>query len=80
MLHQVAQPWSEADKRKLESDLWWRAADEIRRLRGVIARGVIARNCDNPKASPGDAAIIRAAKQAELAEFSRTNRKVAIDH
>ena len=55
MLHQAATPFSAADERKLLSDLHWRAAAEIKRLRGIIAR-----HCD-PSAlgvSSDDAMII----------------------
>jgi hypothetical protein len=55
MLHQAAEPSSEADELKLLGDLHWRAAEEIRRLRGIIAR-----HC-NPSAvsvSTDDAMII----------------------
>jgi hypothetical protein len=54
MLHQTAEP-SSADELKLLGDLHWRTAQEIRRLRGIIAR-----HCD-PSAvsvSTDDAMII----------------------
>jgi len=60
MLHQAAKPFSDADQRKLANDLQWRAADEIKRLRGVISR-----HCDPSKAgiSTADATIIENAKR-----------------
>ena len=60
MLHQAAKPFSDADQRKLANDLQWRAADEIKRLRGVISR-----HCDSSKAgiSAADATIIESAKR-----------------
>ena len=60
MLHQAAKPFSDADQRKLANDLQWRAADEIKRLRGVISR-----HCDASKAgiSAADATIIDNAKR-----------------
>jgi hypothetical protein len=60
MLHRVEKPFSDADQRKLDIDLQWRAAEEIKRLRGVIAR-----HCTPSKAgiSAADATIIKNAKR-----------------
>ena len=56
-LHPAGEPFSEGDRRKLSEDFRWRAAEEIVRLRGVIAR-----NCDpSAAASSEDATVIEAA-------------------
>jgi hypothetical protein len=60
MLHRVEKPLSDADQRKLDIDLQWRAAEEIKRLREVISR-----HCTSSKAgiSDADATIIEDAKR-----------------
>ena len=60
MLRQTAGPFSDADQAKLDIDIQWRAAEEIKRLRGVISR-----HCDASKAgiSAADATIIENAKR-----------------
>jgi hypothetical protein len=60
MLHQAAKPFSDADQRKLDIDIQWRAAAEIKGLRGVISR-----HCDASKAgiSAADATVIENAKR-----------------
>ena len=57
--HETVTPMSPPDEMYLGRDLMWRAAEEIERLRGVIAR-----NCDEAAATTaGDKAVIWSAKQ-----------------
>jgi hypothetical protein len=60
MLHRAEKPFSDADQRKLDIDLRWRAAEEIKRLRGVVSR-----HCNPSKAgiSDADAMIIENVKR-----------------
>jgi hypothetical protein len=58
--HEAVTPLSPPDKMYMARDLMWRAADEIERLRGVIAR-----NCDASSAkTEGDKTVIWSAKRS----------------
>ena len=57
--HETVTPLSPPDEMYLGRDLMWRAAEEIERLRGVIAR-----NCDEAAAkTAGDKAVIWSTKR-----------------
>ena len=57
--HEAVTPVSPPNEMYMARDLMWRAADEIERLRGVIAR-----NCDASAAmTEGDKAVIWSAKR-----------------
>lgn len=55
--HQMKEPLSAEDTQKLSGDLIWRAAREIMRLGGVIAR-----NCDPGTCRHADSATVEEAK------------------